>query len=155
MRAPTTFVAATILVLVCVGSSAAQEQVGIRAGISGDPDQFIFGGHIETTPLLDRLVFRPNAEIGLGSDLVLLALNFEFAYKIPLEDNPWIVYLGAGPALNILSYSDDRRRDGGDTDIEGGFNILLGAEHTGGLFTEFKVGFSDSPELKFLVGYAF
>ena len=88
MRPRTTFIAATILILACVGSSASQEQVGIRAGISGDPDQFIFGGHIETAPLLDRLVFRPNAEIGLGSDLVLLALNFEFAYKIPLEDNP-------------------------------------------------------------------
>lgn len=142
------------LVLVCAGSSSAQEQVGIRAGVSGDPDQFVFGGHLETAPLLDRLVFRPNAEIGLGSDLVLLALNLEFAYKIPLEDKPWIVYFGGGPALNILNFSDDRRR-GDDTEVEGGFNILVGAEHTEGLFTEFKVGFSHSPELKFLVGYSF
>ena len=135
---------------------AAQEQVGIRAGVSGDPDQFVFGGHIETSPLLDRLVFRPNAEIGIGDDLVLIALNLEFAYKIPIEDNPWTVYVGAGPALNILSFSDNgdgRGRD--DTDVEGGFNILLGAEHGGGLFTEFKVGASHSPDVKFMVGYSF
>ena len=133
---------------------AAQEHVGVRVGVSGDPDQFVFGGHVETEPLLDRLVFRPTGEIGVGDDVVLVGLNFEFAYKIPLDDNPWTVYLGAGPALNIFSFDDSRRRRD-DTEVEGGFAILLGAEHEGGLFTEFKVGFSDSPDLKFLVGYSF
>ncbi len=43
-----------VLVLVVLGlpcfpaASAAQQQVGIRAGVSGDPDQFVFGGHLET-----------------------------------------------------------------------------------------------------------
>ena len=59
-------VSVVILTLAFVHSSAAQEHVGIRVGVSGDPDQFVFGGHIETAPLMDRLVFRPNAEIGLG-----------------------------------------------------------------------------------------
>ncbi len=157
MRTKVVFVGVVILVLGFPNSSAAQEHVGIRVGISGDPDQFVFGGHIETSPLLDRLVFRPNAEIGLGDDLVLIALNLEFAYKIPIEDNPWTVYLGAGPALNILSFSDGdgRRRERDDTEVEGGFNILLGAEHGDGLFTEFKIGASNSPDLKFVVGYSF
>ena len=132
----------------------AQQSVGVRAGLSGDPDQFFFGGHIETGPLLERLVFRPNVEIGLGDDLVLIAMNLEFAYKVPIQARPWTVYFGAGPALNILSFDNDRRgRD--DTSAEGGFNILLGLEHAGGLFTEFKVGVADSPELKFAVGYSF
>ncbi len=149
-------VSVVILTLAFVHSSAAQEHVGIRVGVSGDPDQFVFGGHIETAPLLDRLVFRPNAEIGLGSDLVLIAFNLEFAYKIPLDDSPWTVYVGAGPALNILSFSDDGGRGGrDDTEVEGGFNILLGAEHGEGLFTEFKIGTSDSPDLKFMIGYSF
>ncbi len=100
-------------------------------------------------------MFRPNAEVGVGSDRTLFAVNFEFAYKIPLDDNPWLVYAGAGPALNIISFSEDRRRNSGETNAEGGFNIMLGAEHEGGLFTEFKVGFGDSPELKFAVGYSF
>ena len=138
------------------GAAAAQQRAGVRVGVSGDPGQFVFGGHVETGPLLDRLVFRPNAEIGLGSDVVLIAFNLEFAYKIPLEDNPWTVYVGAGPALNILSFSDDGGRRGrDDTEVEGGFNILLGAEHGEGLFTEFKIGTSDSPDLKFMIGYSF
>ena len=143
-----------ILTLAFANSSAAQEHVGIRVGISGDPDQFVFGGHIETAPLLERLVFRPNAEIGIGSDLVLLAFNLEFAYKMPLEDNPWTVYVGAGPALNIYSFSGDRGRGRDDTEAEGGFNILVGAEHSEGLFAEFKIGASDSPDLKFTIGYS-
>jgi len=149
-------VSVAMLTLAFANSTAAQEHVGIRVGVSGDPDQFVFGGHIETAPLLDRLVFRPNAEIGLGSGLVLIAFNLEFAYKIPLDDSPWTVYVGAGPALNILSFSDDGGRRGrGDTELEGGFNILLGAEHGEGLFTEFKVGTSDSPDVKFMIGYSF
>ena len=156
MNTKVVFIGVAILALGFANVSAAQEQVGIRVGISGDPDQFVLGGHIETSPLLDRLVFRPNAEIGIGNDLVLIAFNLEFAYKIPLVDNPWTVYVGAGPALNILSFSDDGGRRGrDDTDVEGGFNILLGAEHGGGLFTEFKVGASNSPDLKFIVGYSF
>ncbi len=157
MNARVVFVSVALLALGFATSSAAQEQVGIRAGVSGDPDQFVFGGHIETSPLLDRLVFRPNAEIGIGSNRILIALNLEFAYKIPIEGNPWTAYVGAGPALNILSFSDDdgRRRGRDGTEAEGGFNILLGVEHDEGLFTEFKIGASGSPDLKFLVGYSF
>ena len=143
-----------ILTLAFANSSAAQEHVGIRVGISGDPDQFVFGGHIETAPLLERLVFRPNAEIGIGDDLVLIAFNLEFAYKMPLDDNPWTAYVGAGPALNIYSFSGDRGRGRDGTSAEGGFNILVGAEHDDGLFTEFKIGASDSPDLKFMIGYS-
>ena len=95
--------------------------------------------------------------IGVYPVLALLAFNLEFAYKMPLEDNPWTVYVGAGPALNILSFSDDGGRRGrrDDTEAEGGFNILVGAEHSGGLFAEFKIGASDSPDLKFTIGYSF
>jgi len=31
----------------------------------------------------------------------------------------------------------------------------IGAEHDGGLFGEFKIGVSDSPDLKLMVGYSF
>jgi len=156
MTAVPRVVASAVVVWLCVavvGPATAQERIGVRAGISGDPDQFYFGGHLETAPLLERLVFRPNAEVGVGNDLVLLAFNLEFAYKMPL-DNPWTAYLGGGPALNILSFGDAfRGRD--DTEAEGGFNVLLGVEHAGGLFTEFKVGVSNSPDLKLGVGYSF
>lgn len=140
--------AALLTLLLCFSSTPLFAQdVGVRAGVSGDPDQFYFGGHLETGELLERLTFRPNAEIGLGDDVTLVAINLEFAYKFPTRQ-AWQLYVGAGPALNIYDRDDE-------TDLEGGFNILLGVEHRQGLFVEFKVGLGDSPDVKFGVGYTF
>jgi len=128
--------------------------VGVRAGVSGSPDQFYAGLHYESEPFAEQLRFRPNLEIGVGSSQTIVALNFEFAYYIPLDTGrrrgvrPWSVYVGAGPALVI-----DRLTN--NTSTGGGFNILLGAQHRGGFFTELKVGMIDSPSVKFGVGYTF
>jgi len=127
----------------------AQAQVapGIQGGVSLDPDQVYFGGHVETSPLVDRLRFRPNVDIGIGDDLTLVAINFEFTYTFPMR-SPWDLYVGGGPAINWYSF------DNGDF-TEGGFNFLIGAKHSQGMFFEMKVGMADSPDLKFGVGYTF
>lgn len=119
---------------------------GIRGGISVDPDQFYFGGHLETSPLVDRLYFRPNVEVGFGDDLTLIAANMEFVYKFTTR-RPWNLYAGAGPALNVYMV------DGADGDTDAGFNVLVGVEQSRGLFFEFKIGAIDSPDFKFGVGY--
>ena len=126
---------------------AAQTSAGIRAGLSVNPDQFYFGGHVETPPLVDQLRFKPNVEIGVGNDVTVVALNIEFAYVFPSQ-RPWNVYAGGGPALVIVDTSED-------TDSGGGFNLMVGAEHRSGLFMEVKVGVVDSPDLKIGVGYSF
>ena len=135
-----------VLGLVVFASSPAFAQDGgVRGGISVDPDQFYFGGHLETSPLVDRLYFRPNVEVGFGDDLTLIGANMEFVYKFSTR-KPMNLYAGAGPALNIFMANDD-------SDTEAGFNFLVGAEAAKGLFFEFKIGVMDSPELKFGVGY--
>lgn len=136
-------------VVVFSSTPAVAQDAGVRAGISVDPDQFYFGGHIETSPLVDRLHFRPNLEVGFGDDIVLIAANMEFVYKFPRRWE-WGLYAGAGPALNVFTFDD---RD--DSETEAGFNILIGAENSRGLFFEFKVGAIDSPDLKFGVGWTF
>lgn len=141
----------TSLVLVFgLAAPLSAQSLGIRAGVSGDPDQFFFGGHVETGPLVERVSFRPNLEIGLGDDVTLVAMNLEFVYSIPLRQHPWRLYLGGGPAANV--YSSRGQGDGG-SDVGGGFNILVGAQHRSGLFTELKVGTIDSPDIKFAIGY--
>src|SRR5262245_3150690 len=132
-------------IMVGLAAPASAQDFGVRAGVSSDPDQFYFGAHAQTAPLVDRLRFRPNAEIGVGDDVTVVALNFEFAYFFPTSQS-WQFFAGAGPALNIVDTEND-------TDPKGGFNILLGVEHRKGLFVEFKVGMIDSPEIKFGVGY--
>ena len=64
--------------LLMPAAASAQVSPGLRAGLSLDPDQFYVGGHIETDPLVERLVFRPSAEIGFGDNVTLAAFNFEF-----------------------------------------------------------------------------
>jgi hypothetical protein len=128
-------------------ASLVAQTVGGRVGVSVDPDQFYFGAHVETKPLIDRLTFRPNIEIGVGDNVTLAALNFEFAYKFPTR-SVWGVYAGGGPALNIY-------RSNGNSNAEGGFNILLGVAHRDGLFFEIKAGALDSPNFKFGIGYVF
>lgn len=128
-------------------SASAQGGAGLRAGVSSEPDQFYFGAHFDTGYVVDRLSFRPNAEVGVGNDLTTVSGNFEFAYWIPLPRTQWNVYAGGGPALNVYRHSVH------GTDTEPGFNLVGGISHDRGLFAEVKIGFIDSPEVKFGVGY--
>jgi hypothetical protein len=125
---------------------AAAQEAGVRAGVSVDPDQFFFGGHLETAPLVDRLHFRPNVEIGVGDTVTVVAFTLEFAYHFPTGGN-WYTYACGGPALNVIRFN-------GNTNSEGGFNLLLGVQHNSGLFAEVKAGLADSPDFKVGVGYA-
>lgn len=148
-RVMTRFVTVLSLLVAIAAVSAVPAQAqdaGVRGGLSLDPDQFYFGGHIETSPLINRLHFRPNVEVGVGDDLMLIAANMEFVYKFPRRSG-WGLYAGAGPALNVIMV------DEADSFTEGGFNVLVGAESSRGLFFEFKVGAIDSPDFKFGVGY--
>ncbi len=139
----------TMLLCAVSAAPAYAQSGGVRVGVSSDPSQFYFGGHYETAPFAEELRFRPNVEIGVGDDHTLFAVNFEFAYYFPVQRrNPWSIYIGAGPALNIDHVNSS-------TNTGGGFNILLGAQHSGGFFTEVKVGLVDSPGFKFGVGYTF
>ena len=134
-------------------AAAQQGGVGVRAGLSGDPDQFFFGGHGESGPIIERLTFRPNLEVGVGQDRTLVAINFEFAYRLSpgtSSRRPWVVYLGGGPAAVIAS---DSRRDG--THFGDGLNVLIGVRRPRALFVELKAGLGDSPALKATVGCTF
>jgi hypothetical protein len=147
-----------ILAVCCTAwasGAAAQSHFGLRTGVSGDPGQFVFGGHVETRPLLTHLTFRPNVELGVGNGGSLVAFNLEFAYWFDPGQRPWRVYVGAGPAAVIRHFDSSNATGPGNTDVGGGFNFLVGMQHAGGLFVELKVGAIDSPAVRFTVGYAF
>jgi hypothetical protein len=152
MKLISRMIVAALALTVCAASARAQG-VGVRAGASADPDQFYAGVHVETRELVEHLRFRPNLEVGVGDDVTLFAINFEFTYRLPPAALPrsmsmWHLYVGGGPALNIFRSSDDTRS-------EGGFSGLVGLAHRNGLFAEAKVGALDSPGFKFGVGYTF
>lgn len=129
-------------------ADAQQVAPGVQAGVSLDPDQFYFGGHLETSPLIDRLRFRPSVDIGIGDGGSAIAGNFDFTYTFP-GGRLWNLYVGAGPSINWYN------ADNGGSDTQGGFNVIIGAKNTRGLLFEMKVGMEGSPDLKFGVGYTF
>jgi hypothetical protein len=142
-----TFSASLLALLVAITVTPASAQgLGVRAGASVDPDQFYFGGHYESRPLVDQLHFKPNVELGVGDDITTLGINFEFVYKFPIDNSPWNLYAGGGPAVNFYSFNDNN-------ETEGGLNVLFGAETAQGLFFEVKLGALDSPDVKVGVGY--
>jgi hypothetical protein len=144
------------MLAVCLWAAPALAQTrqwGVRGGVSADPDQFFIGGHYETRPLVDRLTFKPNIEIGFDDESVLAALNFEFAYTIPVRNKPFSVYFGGGPSVNIFNRDDEGEGDGDN--VGPGFNFMLGMQLNQGLFFEVKLGVIDSPDFKFTVGYTF
>jgi len=138
-----------LVALFVLASSASAQDGGLRGGLTVDPDQFYFGGHLETPPLIDRLYFRPNVEVGFGDDLTLIGANMEFVYKFPSRGG-WGIYAGGGPALNVYMVDD-----ADDSDTDAGLNLLVGVENSRGLFFEFKMGAVDSPDFKFGVGWTF
>lgn len=154
---PRNFVRVTLALLFVVfaaGAAPAEAQTfGVRGGASSSPDQFYFGVHADTSPIADRISFRPNVEVGVGDDVTLLAMNLEFVYRHALPSSAWTILAGGGPAANYYSFDAGRR--GEDSDLGGGLNLLLGIEHSGGLFGEIKVGLIDSPSVKFGVGFSF
>lgn len=135
------------LAMILVAAPISAQEVGGRIGASLDPDQFYFGVHFETDPVVERVHFRPNVEIGLGNNATVVALNFELVYRFPSRQR-WSFYAGGGPALNII----DTYRD---TEAEGGLTIVGGVEHGQGLFFEIKAGLLNSPDVKLAVGYVF
>jgi hypothetical protein len=139
------------VVIVSPRSAAAQTRLGVRAGISVDPDQFYFGGHADVAEITNRFWFRPNLEIGVGNSRTLFTFNGEFVYKPSTNWKEWVPYFGGGPGLVINSHHGE---DNHGTDLGPGFNFVAGVEKRKGLLAEMKFGVLDSPSFKLGIGWA-
>jgi hypothetical protein len=140
------------LAVLAVSAKPAEAQTfGLRGGLSVDPDQLYVGVHSETGTVFERFVFRPNLEVGFGNDATVAAINGEFVYPFAL-DNGVPLYVGVGPAINIISFD---RLNRSDTIVEPGVNFLVGFSFQTNYFAELKVGAIDSPEIKIGFGYTF
>ena len=141
----------TLAVFAVFAAPADAQTFGLRGGLSVDPDQLYLGVHSDVGRVFDTFDFRPNIEVGFGDNATVAAINGEFLYPFEL-DNGTNLYVGAGPAINVISFD---RAGISDTVVEPGLNFLFGINFESNYFAELKVGAIDSPEVKFGFGYTF
>jgi hypothetical protein len=138
------------------GPARAQNGFGLHGGATIDPDQGFFGMHFISNPLAGDLRVQPGADLGFGNDVILSAIHIDFAQWF--EINPrWQLYFGGGPAVNIYRFDLEALGvgRGSETEVEGGFDSIVGFANDRGFTFELRVGASGSPNLRFGVGFTF
>lgn len=147
----------TFLALLCltaaVATARAETRVGIRGGLSVDPDQVLVGITIQPPSVAQNLYVVPSVEAGFGDDLVSIALNGDLQYQFGRSGGVR-PYAGGGLALTYWN------ADNGGDDTELGVNALGGLlfDRSSGapIFLEMKLGLTDEvPDFKFVVGLMF
>ena len=148
----TTLTSVAVLTLFLAWASTAYASGGLRAGLSDDPDQFLFGGQIEPDPVAENVHIVPSGEVGISDDLFSLQFNGDVQYRFR-TDSGIRPYVGAG--LTLAWYDPE---GGGDSNTEIGLNALGGlyfGKKTP-MFVDLKLGLTDDvPDLKAVFGINF
>ena len=130
---------------------------GFRVGVSVDPDQVYGGIHWDIGSSSSSIHIRPNLELGVGDDELLLAANGEVLYYFK-QQGEWIPYAGGALSINFID-RDKPKQFEDDSDVELGFYAVGGLDTAlkgnRRLLLEAKLGFSDSPDLKIGIGWTF
>ncbi len=151
-------IALAILVMLPAAASAGSfTYYGPQLGFSQGPDQFVVGGHLKWNMVSPRLDFVPGVDLGIGDNFSLVSLNGDFHYRI-ISGAHWQPYVGGGVGMHFAS-DDNLRGNTNNNDAQTGGHIIVGAgvptEGRNRFFTELKLGFGDSPDLKAIAGWNF
>jgi hypothetical protein len=139
-------------------------RVGIRGGVTLDPELISIGAHATLGPIFSRRVlFRPNVELAYGEVTTLFAVNLEGIYRLTrtMPRGQWSPYAGGGPMLGFSHRGFDteldngRSFDFGDFNFNGGVNLLVGVERPSGAFIELKTTVYSDPHMRLLFGFTF
>ena len=152
----------TLIVGVLIGPAAFGGQrpagfrgIGPRVGMTLNPNQIHFGGHIDFGDIAENLMMLPNIEIGFGDDLTTVAPTFELDYRFRSDWGAWTPYLGGG--IGPIFYSHDK--GGSSSDFAGYMQFGIGkgsaGNQAGHFFIEGKLGLADAPDFKATVGWTF
>ena len=118
--------------------------VGLQAGLSHNPDDFLVGVHFKSSALDKNLYFVPSVEAGFG-DVTMIAGNADLHYVFQ-TDSKLAPYAGGGFTVNWFD------NDGG-SDTEFGGSLLGGINITPKIYLEAKAGLGDVPDWKLLLGW--
>lgn len=132
------------LFLVVLAVTPAFADVGLHAGMSIDPDDFLIGVHFKSHPIEEALFLVPSVEAGFG-DVTMIAgnLDLHYVFKTSSDLRP---YAGGGITLNWFDFDH-----GSDTEFGGA--LLGGIQITPKMYFEAKIGLGDVPDWKLVVGW--
>jgi len=155
------FYSSLLIILLCSLSAVAGQRsagfhgIGPRLGVTFNPDQFHFGGHIDFGDLSPNLMMLANLEIGVGNDITTVAPSFELDYRFHEDWGAWTPYLGGG--LGPIFYSWKHGNSSSDFGAYMQFGIGKGSasSQSGHFFIEGKLGLADAPDFKATVGWTF
>lgn len=156
LRATMGVIAGAILLGAGVGPAVAAEMAGRgwgpRIAISEDPDQFVFGLHLDLYPIAEGIRFVPNVDAGLGDDLFLVSMNVDLLYALPMPVSGEVL-IGGSLGLIHADPTGDSPRAETETDL--GAVGLIGYEfEEAPVRAEIRFGFSHlCPDLKVALAY--
>jgi hypothetical protein len=144
--------------------SIGHASIGIRGGVSFDPELINVGVQAEFGPLLRTIWVRPTAEFGFGEVSKIASLNPEVVYYLPFigygrSGTRWNSYLGGGPTIAYIKRDfqgiPGHPLDISDWDTDIGMNVFVGIRQSSGAFFELKGTAWSVPGVRLYLGYAF
>lgn len=129
--------------------------IGPRVGLTVNPDQIHFGGHIDFGDLADNLMMLPNLEVGVGDNLTTIAPSFELDYRFRSDWGAWTPYLGGGAGPIFYSWKHGNSSSEFGAYLQFGIGRGSSGSESGHFFIEGKLGLADAPDFKATVGWIF
>lgn len=135
--------------------SAGFHGIGPRLGVTLNPDQFHFGGHIDFGDLAANTMMLVNLEVGVGDNMTTIAPSFEVDYRFRPDWGAWTPYLGggAGPVFYSPEFGDSFSKLG--MYLQFGVGKGSAGSKSGHFFIEGKLGLVDAPDFKATIGWTF
>jgi len=138
-----------VLAALTAGSEArsGRDGLGLRAGLTTEPDQFVIGVQAEFGPVLSSGYLVPSLDLGLEDRTTVLAnIDLRF-YLIPLPETGIYFYGSAGPTV-VLSPESDL-----GLSLTAGIHIPM--KNRRRYNVEVRFGLGDVPDLKIMAALMF
>lgn len=135
------------------------EALGVRGGVSVNPDQFQFGVHVRAGTFTRNVRFQPSFEFGLGNGVRLGAANIDALYTFKPQRS-FQPYAGGGLGINFIDVTEGVGAGTG-MDVQAVLNLVGGIEFGARsraphrYLLELRVGVGDTPDLKVTAGITF
>ena len=142
-------------------AQAAELDFGVRAGVSSDPEDFHFGGHLLVNELFNQthaLVLETAATFGFGdTDLVdywTIRINGNLEYEFVVSDKGLLLFPLAGLGIYFANFDGCEPFDCDTTEVELGLNLGGGVRYKR-VAAEMILGLGDLPDFALTGSYTF